>query len=74
MQDKQGSSSEVWKSKGHSDVSMETLPSSHVVNTLLQVSVSRLILGSGITLLWSGPGFKPSWECGLCPLVRHSTG
>ena len=40
MQDKQASSSEVWKSKDHSDVTMETLPSSHVVNTLLQVSVS----------------------------------
>ena len=37
MEEAQSSKTDIWKSKGQTDVAMDTLPATHVVNTLLQV-------------------------------------
>ena len=42
MNEGEPSKSDIWKSKAPTDVAMETLPASHVVNTLLQVLIEPM--------------------------------
>ena len=43
MNEGEPSKTDIWKSKAPTDVAMETLPASHVVNTLLQVLIYFLL-------------------------------
>ena len=51
MNEGEPSKTDIWKSKAPTDVAMETLPASHVVNTLLQVLISFLSHQSHVPLL-----------------------